>query len=755
MGTSTFQRSFVGGELAPALGARADLAKYITGLKTCRNFLVRRHGGVSNRPGTRFINPTKTSSPSTFLLRYVSENIGESVLIEAGPNYLRIYMNGALLEVDDVDPWDAGTIYEIGDIAESGGVNYYAVKKHQNEPVADPVFWSAMPGDVLEIPTPFGTDGFKWVQSSNVITMTSLDVPPQELIRLGPTTWRLQPVDTQPAVDAPSAPTAVAGTAGTLKYAYYVTSVSEAGEESTPSPITLLDLTAPGTDVAPIFLQWAIPTSLPAPASYRVYKDPANNGTFGFIGETTESGQFKSWGGGPPATGSWFYDVGMPVDFAVTPPIPNVLFTTAGDYPKRAGYYQQRRLFAHTRNEPDVVWGSRTGFPSNFTISSPLQDDDAITFRIAGNNNNPVEHLIGLKTLIVMTGAGEWTVGEPKVPLSPGNIPADQETYVGAGEVRPVIVGNAVIYLQSRGAIIHDLQFEQQVEGLGGKDLTLFAAHLFDGFGINAMDYQQTPHSTVWACRSDGVLLGLTYLREQDVWGWHRHDTQASGLFEDVCVVPEAGEDAVYVMVRRTIGGVFVRYIEKLERREIFNWAADSFFMDSGLTYSGAPVDNIGGLGHLEGELVSVLADGRVIFNGDPEADEAEDFRVTGGTIAAVIDPPASIIHAGLPIEYAEVETLDLDVSEADVRDKEKRTGELALLLERSSRVFWAGPDQDHLVQVKLEPYETGLEQQSFTGQENINVITSYTKYGRVFIRQKDPLPITILGVLPNSELGG
>src|SRR5712671_4758034 len=108
MGTSTFQRSFAGGELSPALSARADVAKYQSGLRTCRNFLVRREGGVANRAGTRFINEAKTTDTTTFLLRYVSEVAGQSLLLEAGPFYLRFYQNGALVTLTGVAAWNGG-----------------------------------------------------------------------------------------------------------------------------------------------------------------------------------------------------------------------------------------------------------------------------------------------------------------------------------------------------------------------------------------------------------------------------------------------------------------------------------------------------------------------------------------------------------------------------------------------------------------------------------------------------------------------
>jgi hypothetical protein len=188
----------------------------------------------------------------------------------------------------------------------------------------------------------------------------------------------------------------------------------------------------------------------------------------------------------------------------------------------------------------------------------------------------------------------------------------------------------------------------------------------------------------------------------------------------------------------------------------IQNFNVDSFFVDAGLTYNGAPATTIAGLAHLNGEVVAVVADGKVIFDGNPAASNAADFTVAAGTIPHVLAVPASVIHAGLAIRYADLELLDLDVQGADIRDKKKRVGSVTLLLEGSVRTFYAGPsDVDELTRVKLNPEETGLEGVPFTGQEEINVSADWNDYGRVLIRHTDPLPFTVLGVLPNLTIGG
>jgi len=143
---SLVQRSFAAGELAPALHARADLAKYQTGLKVCRNFFVRKEGGVSNRAGFRFVDPCKTDTYGTRLARYVGSLSGEGYLLEFGANYIRFFQNGAAILVTGVPAYDGGTAYSPGDVVSSGGVNYYNHTAVTGTAPPDTDFWHPLLG---------------------------------------------------------------------------------------------------------------------------------------------------------------------------------------------------------------------------------------------------------------------------------------------------------------------------------------------------------------------------------------------------------------------------------------------------------------------------------------------------------------------------------------------------------------------------------------------------------------------------------
>lgn len=219
---------------------------------------------------------------------------------------------------------------------------------------------------------------------------------------------------------------------------------------------------------------------------------------------------------------------------------------------------------------------------------------------------------------------------------------------------------------------------------------------------------------------------------------WHRHDT-LHGLFERVCVLPETTEDAVYVVVKRTINNVAVRYIERLAAREDVTIAL-SYFVDCGITKNAASSTAVTGLSHLEGESVMALADGLV----------QGPFTVTSGAIT--LTTAAVRVHVGLRIT-AQLETLALDVGGTSIRGTRKRVQAITALVTGAVRGFYAGPDAAHLVLTRPEGWQsaTGIEAGAF----ETNLTAAFTSEGRTVIQHTDPTPLTILGLIPQFEIGG
>jgi hypothetical protein len=573
------------------------------------------------------------------------------------------------------------------------------------------------------------------------------------------------------------------------------------------------------------------------PASVQVGGHGFANGSIVNLAEITGAEEANGQWTIEVIDGNWFYLLGLVLTSAYTGGGTASLSTEAvatykwaweawgSDqyYPAATIYHNQRQIFGGSIGRPQTVWESKSGGGFlDFGTSNPILDDDAIKIDLNSLRMNEIRHFVEIGDLIALTSEGAWLIKKEQGDPVPS---AKFQGRGGASRVPPVVVGENALFVMEKGGAIRSLAYFFDSDKYRGRDLTMTGSHLLFGKEVKEWAYQETPFNTVWIVLDDGGLLGLTYLPDQEVIGWHRHDTD--GLYESVCCVSEGREDAVYVVVKRTIGGVEKRYIERFTSR-FFTDIEDAFFVDCGLTYDGrlagsgkiftlsggvewdyqetltfttttnfftgisdvgdaivlydadgealrltileyvsakivqviadrtVPAefrnvattgfqvarDTFSGLGHLEGETVSILADGNV---------EAQKV-VTGGVIA--LENPSVVVHAGLPIE-ADFETLDVNVQGQSIQDKLKNVRSVTLVVEKTRGLF-AGPDADHLLEVLPEMtggYDTPIMEK--TGVMKINIVSDWSEGGRVFIRQSDPLPATILAAIPEVVISG
>ena len=220
-------------------------------------------------------------------------------------------------------------------------------------------------------------------------------------------------------------------------------------------------------------------------------------------------------------------------------------------WPTAVTFHQQRLVFGGTYAQPGTVWGSATGVYSDFTRNIPLEEDDALEFLIASGRMDRVLGMASISDkLLVLTTGGEWLVsGADGGLLTATSIDVRVHGFRGSSGLQPLLCGDSVLFVQPKGQVVRDLG-KDALDAYVGADLTVLASHLFEGHQIVEWAFQASPHPIAWAVREDGVLLGLTYMREQQVAAWHRHDT-LGGLIESVCVVPGTDEDEVFLSVQR------------------------------------------------------------------------------------------------------------------------------------------------------------------------------------------------------------
>lgn len=770
----TLQRSFAGGEMSPEMFGRIDDVKYQTGAATMKNFVATPQGPAENRPGFAFVREVKNSTKKTRLIPFTYSTT-QTMVIELSPGYIRFHTQG-------------GTLM-------SGGVPYEIAN-----PYAE--------ADLFDI---------HYVQSADVMTLVHPNYAPRELKRLGATNWTLTSINFGAPIAAPTGVSATryipassstnADTYETMSYVVTAIASDDIGESVSSSVASVTNnifVTGSTNTIA-----WS---AVAGASRYRVYK--LLGGLYGYIGSTT---------------GTSIVDNNIAPDLSITPPNYDNEFVSSGNYPGAVSYFEQRRCFAGTTNEPQKIWMTKSGTESNLSYGLPIRDDDRIEFRVAAREANTIRHIVPLTQLLLLTGSAEWRVSSLNSDeITPTTISVRPQSYIGASNVQPVIINNALVYCSARGGHVRELGYNWQASGFITNDMSIRSAHLFDNYEISDMAFAKAPLQMIWFVSTSGMLLGLTYTPEQQVGAWHKHDTD--GVFESVTVVAEGNEDRLYAVIRRTIGGVTKRYVERMASRH-FDSIEDAFFVDSGATYDGTntsattvtvsggttwgPADvltitastaiftypgtgdvndaivltdssgnkyrltirsttsttvatarvdvtlpaalrntatalysfarnTISGLTWLEGKTVSILADGAV----QPQE------VVTSGAIT--IDRAASIIHIGLEYD-SDLESLPLamGIDNGMGQGRYKNVNKAWLRVYQSSGIF-IGPDENNLIEAKqrtTEPY--GTPPALKTEEIQIMLTPSWLDSGQVFIRQSDPLPLTIVGMTLEVAIGG
>ncbi|MCX7364198.1 MAG: hypothetical protein NTV97_20490 [Alphaproteobacteria bacterium] len=685
------QPSFAAGELSPFLHGRVDLAKFHIGARTMLNFFVHPHGGASNRPGTRYIGPVGDHVVRHRLIpfQFRASPAGQNYALLFGHQTMQVVMNG-------------------GFVLDGGGA----------------VYTLTTPYAAADLAT------LKFVQSADTMTLTHPSYAPRNLTRTGHAAWTLSTITFTPAMAAPTGLSGTPTSAGATSYLYAVTSINDnSGEESLPATATVASSHVLVTDSAMIDLAW---TPAIGATKYNVYR--SLNGIYGFIGQGA----------------STFRDNNIAPDVSNTPPQLNNPFATSGNWPACSSYYLQRQVFADTTTKPQTLWFTNVGAFTNMNVSAPTKDSDAITRTLIGRQVNEIRHLVPGQSLLVMTSGAEWRCypGPSGAALTPAACTTLPQTAFGCSHVPPIQTNNSLLFVQERGSRVRELRFDVLQDQYQSIDMSVLSQHLLYDTGaqhtIQEWAFAEEPFRIVWAVRSDGLLLGFTFMREHEVYAWHRHSTD--GVVESVCSIPEADgfgiADAVYLVVARTIGGQTRRYVERMASRA-FTTISDAWFVDCGLQYSGAPVTSVSGLSHLEGKTVAILGDGNVV----------PSQVVTGG--AVTLDGAYGKVTVGLPYA-ADLETLNLELAAegGTIQGQMKKIAQVTLRV-KDARGVAVGLGQGMLQEVKQRSIETlGSAMAAFNGDWQVAIPSDWNRDGRLFVRQAYPLPCSILDLIPEVSVG-
>ena len=427
-------------------------------------------------------------------------------------------------------------------------------------------------------------------------------------------------------------------------------------------------------------------------------------------------------------------------------------FSDTTGYPTCVTFFEQRLVFAGTKSQPQTIFFSKSGDYENMddAYHDTIADDDAIVYTIASNQVNAIRFMTATRTLIIGTAGGEFTVsgGGTDVAITPTNILIKKQSNHGAANVDAIAAGNATLFLQRAKRKVRELAYNFDVDGYLAPDMTILAEHISEG-GIVQMAYQQEPNSILWLVRGDGQLIGFTYQRDQQVTAWHRHIfggsfSSGQAVCESVAVIPtDDSEYQVWVIIKRTIDGSTVRYVEYLNNFDFDETDDTSFnFLDSQLEYDGSATTSISGLDHLEGEEVAVLADGATHPN----------KTVSSGSIT--LDRSSEKVKVGLPYTSL-LQTMRLDAGSQDgtSQGRTKRIFDVTIRMYESIGVE-VGPDLNNMERIPFRSSADEMDQgiTVFTGDKEVEFRGNYETDGFVYVRQTQPLPLTILSLYPKLQ---
>lgn len=816
--------SFTTGELTPAAYGRVDFAKYYDALRTCRNFIPSKYGGVDNRSGTTFIGLVDDSNEIHRLIRFEFNTTGkQAYVLVLGNLTMQIIFNGVFLtDIDDnpitiVTPWASAdlALLKYTQSADVVTVCHPTYPTQQIERLSA-TNWQIIPFAPVNGP-------FQDINIDQTITVTTTDVTGAVSVSASKDLFSADmvglefyihqaPDNTTPIWEVATTITtgeivlygdnyyqaATGGTTGTyapvvtqgsqkdghtgvlwnyLHSGFGVVQIIEFIDAQTVTAIVLSQI--PNSIVAGAD---QIPISTISPGAYspllagQVLVQVVTNTAHGFT--TGDKVTITGVGGsiGPYVNGTWTVITIDTVTFslqgnmasgtyetgtgyvaaaATIASIPSYLWAlpswgmTAQGYPGTTAYFQDRQLFGGSYGAPFNFWMSTVEGFNDFTVSNPVLDTDGITYKLLGNDVVIVRHLLELTFLLIFTSGGIKMVqggGSNSNVITPSSINLSDQGANPVSDVPPIKINNYALFLQEKGQQVRTLGYSFAENAFVGKDITVLSNHLLQFNTIVDWCYQETPYSCVWSIRNDGVLLSLTFLPEQEITAWAHHDT--TGTYESCICITENDvltglpSDVVYFIVNRPGIG---RCIERMRPR-YFQDQRDAFFVDCGLTYDGrpsTPATHFTGADHLAGQTVACLADGYVI---------PPFVMPTNGEFD--LDTAAYVVHVGLPYT-SDFETLEIASPRKDIRDKMKAVNNVSFIVQDSG-TFQCGPDMNNLVTPKMRTTEDyGDPDALYSGMIDQPIPCMWNKLGRVFARQANPLPLTILAVIPQMELGG
>ena len=626
---AAIQTNVNAGELTPLLHGRPDLDKYGNGLKVCLNTIPLVQGGWSRRPGFIFAAEVKDSTKAVRVRRF-EYSVTQAYVLAFGHQTLRFYKNdAAVLEaaVTITGATQASPVvitavahgYSTGDdvyLASIGGMtnlngrtvrvtvltaNTFSIADYQGNSINGTAFTAYTSGGTAKRVYTIATDydqadlfQLKFSQKNDVMWITHKNYAQRKLTRLADASWTYAGIDylKGPYLDTNTTattltPSATTGAAITIT-ASSITGINGGIGFQSGDVNRLVRIQHAST------WGWAKITAVGSTTSVTA----VTNSDFGAI----------------TASATWRLG----------------LWSTYVGFPACSTFYEGRLAFAGAPAQPERVTSSRTGRYDDFqptNADGTVLDDHAIDADLTSEDTQAIRWMLpDEKGLLCGTVNGEFVLRASAVgeAITPSNKKGSQATDVGSADIQAIRAGKAGLMVDSTATGLHEMAYVYTNDGFHAPDMSVLAEHITKG-GMKEIVYQKHPQPVVWAPRTDGALLGMTYSREQSVIGWHRHEIGGVGAegnpiqvhVESVTVIPspDLSYHEVWIVTNRVIGGVAKRFIEYSAKPwERGDTKGEHCYLDCATyTVSDAGTSTIGPFWHLVGETVSIQAGGRVV----------------------------------------------------------------------------------------------------------------------------------------------
>ena len=432
-------------------------------------------------------------------------------------------------------------------------------------------------------------------------------------------------------------------------------------------------------------------------------------------------------------------------------------FSSTTGYPRAIAFYEERLVLAGTQSNPQTLFFSKGGDFENFATG--VNADDGLIYTIGSNQVNVIRYLSSSSSLLVGTSGGEFAVRSSgsDAPLSPTSAQIKRQAYYGTSNVEPLQIGNVTLFVQRARRKVRELVYSFDTDSYTAPDLTIMAEHITSS-GIKAMAHAQEPDNTLWCVLNNGKLACMTYRREENIVAWHEHtlggswiDTSVSpnitypyGVVESIATLPgELDEDDIYVVVKRTINGATKRFVERFNFFDFGTDVKDAFYVDSGLSsYTSSAFSSFSGLGHLEGQTLSVLADGAT----------HPDVTVSSGSVT--LNRSAKTVHFGLKYTST-LQTMRVDAGATlgTSQGKTKRIYDVTIRLFRTVGLkIGQSLSVNDLIPFRSSADEMDQALDLFTGDKTIEFTSGYDSDGYIYVVADQPLPMTILSIFPRLQ---